>query len=106
MDPGGMVDSRAHRMQKPLLRIVFGIIAFMLPVLKYFTDALRPAALSGRELAELAVDDKYKGIRGYFIGLRPDEEDVMCKNDEKRNALWNACWKWSGLTKEETVLQE
>ncbi|KAG5656676.1 hypothetical protein KAF25_010229 [Fusarium avenaceum] len=105
MDPGGMVDSRAHRIQKPLIRIVFGMIAFMLPILKYFTDFVRSAALSGRELAELAVDDRYEGTRGYFIGLRPNEEDVMCKDDEKRNALWNACWEWSGLTKEETVLK-
>ncbi|KAM0194785.1 hypothetical protein ACHAPI_006789 [Fusarium lateritium] len=104
MDPGGMVDSRAHKIQKPWIRIVFGVIAFLLPVLRYFTDALRPAALSGRELAELAVDDRYKDTRGYFIGLRPEAEDVMCKDDGKRDALWKACWEWSGLTKEETVL--
>ncbi|KAF5677363.1 short-chain alcohol dehydrogenases/reductase [Fusarium heterosporum] len=104
MDPGGMVDSRAHKIQKPLIRIAFGILALLLPILKYFTDTLRPAALSGRELVELAVSDKYKGVRGYFMGLRPEEEDVTCKDDKKRDAVWKACWDWAGLTKEDTVL--
>ncbi|KAF5980360.1 dehydrogenase/reductase [Fusarium bulbicola] len=104
MDPGGMVDSRAHKIQTPFMRFAFSLVLILLPILRYFTDTMRPAAQSGRELVELSVGEKYKGTKGYFMGARREEEDVACKDTHKRELLWNACWKWAGMKEEETVL--
>ncbi|KAH7192611.1 uncharacterized protein B0J16DRAFT_380498 [Fusarium flagelliforme] len=106
MDPGGMVDSRAHKIQTPLIRFVFGLVLVLLPILKYFTYELRTAAQSGQELAELAVGDEYKGTKGYFMGLRREKEDPICEDANVRDVLWKACWRWAGLKKEDTVLEE
>jgi hypothetical protein len=106
MDPGGMVDSRAHRIQKPLIRLMFGLVLLLLPILKQFTDEVRTAAQSGQELAELAVGDEYKGTKGYFMGLRREKDDSICEDVKVRDVLWKACWKWAGLEKDDTVLEE
>jgi hypothetical protein len=92
MDPGGMVDSRAHRIQTPFMRFAFSLVLISLPVLRHFTDTMRSAAQSGRELVELSVGERFK------------EEDIACKDVHKRELLWNACWKWAGMKEEETVL--
>ncbi|KAF5687540.1 short-chain alcohol dehydrogenases/reductase [Fusarium denticulatum] len=104
MDPGGMVDSRAHRIQTPFMRFAFSIVLISLPILRHFTDTMRPAAQSGRELVELSVGEKFVGAKGYFMGARREEEDIACKDVHKRELLWNACWKWAGMMEEETVL--
>ncbi|KAJ4020196.1 hypothetical protein NW752_005302 [Fusarium irregulare] len=106
MDPGGMVDSRAHKIQTPLIRFMFGLVLLLLPIVKHFTDEVRTSAQSGQELAELAVGDEYKGTKGYFMGLRREKEDSICEDVKVRDVLWNACWKWAGLKKEDTVLEE
>ncbi|KLP06646.1 dehydrogenase/reductase [Fusarium fujikuroi] len=104
MDPGGMVDSRAHRIQTPFMRFAFSLVLISLPILRHFTDIMRPAAQSGRELVELSVGEKFKGTKGYFMGARREEEDIACKDVHKRELLWNACWEWAGMREEETVL--
>ncbi|EXM21084.1 hypothetical protein FoTM2_002055 [Fusarium oxysporum f. sp. vasinfectum] len=104
MDPGGMVDSRAHRIQTPFMRFAFSLVLILLPVLRHFTDTMRSAAQSGRELVELSVGERFKGAKGYFMGARREEEDIACKDVHKRELLWNACWKWAGMKEEETVL--
>ncbi|KAG4276124.1 hypothetical protein FPRO04_07848 [Fusarium proliferatum] len=104
MDPGGMVDSRAHRIQTPFMRLAFSLVLISLPVLRHFTDTMRPAAQSGRELVELSVGERFKGTKGYFMGARREEEDIACKDVHRRELLWNACWKWAGMREEETVL--
>ncbi|EWG53681.1 hypothetical protein FVEG_12061 [Fusarium verticillioides 7600] len=104
MDPGGMVDSRAHRIQTPFMRFAFSLVLISLPILRYLTDTMRTAAQSGRELVELSVGERFKGTKGYFMGARREEEDIACKDVHKRELLWNACWKWAGMKEEETVL--
>ncbi|KAF4343488.1 dehydrogenase reductase [Fusarium beomiforme] len=104
MDPGGMVDSRAHRIQTPFMRLAFSLVNMSLPIVRQFTDTMRSAAQSGRELVELSVGEKFKGEKGYFMGARREVEDVMCKDAHKRKILWDACWKWAGMREEETVL--
>ncbi|KAM0385415.1 hypothetical protein ACHAQC_011325 [Fusarium culmorum] len=106
MDPGGMVDSRAHKIQKPIIRFAFSLIVLLLPITKYFTDELRSSAQSGRELVELAVGDKYQGEKGYFMGARREKEDAICMDAEKRDVLWKACWEWAGIKKKETALEQ
>ncbi|KAF4947381.1 hypothetical protein FGADI_10452 [Fusarium gaditjirri] len=104
MDPGGMVDSRAHKIQTPFMRFAFSLVLISLPVLRYFTDTMRLAGQSGRELVELSVGERFKGTKGYFMGARREEEDIACMDVHKRELLWNACWKWAGMKEEETVL--
>ncbi|QPC73061.1 hypothetical protein HYE68_003813 [Fusarium pseudograminearum] len=105
MDPGGMVDSRAHKIQKPIIRFAFSLIVLLLPITKYFTDELRSSAQSGRELVALAVGDEYQGEKGYFMGARREKEDAICMDAEKRDILWKACWDWAGIKREETALE-
>ncbi|KAF4963027.1 hypothetical protein FSARC_8937 [Fusarium sarcochroum] len=104
MDPAGMVDSRATSVQKLHIRILFGIVSLLLPLLKHVTSSVRPSVEAGRDLAEISVGDSFKGRSGYFVGLRRDEETAASKDVEKRDALWRACWEWAGLKKEDTVL--
>ncbi|KAK2677739.1 hypothetical protein RAB80_006479 [Fusarium oxysporum f. sp. vasinfectum] len=70
MDPGGMVDSRAHRIQTPFMRFAFSLVLILLPVLRHFTDTMRSAAQSGRELVELSVGERFKGAKRIFYGCQ------------------------------------
>ncbi|RGP79035.1 hypothetical protein FLONG3_2941 [Fusarium longipes] len=106
MDPGGMVDSRAHKIQTPLIRFAFGLIVLLLPILKHFTYELRSSAQSGKELVELAVGDRYQGEKGYYMGLRREKEDTICLDAAKRDVVWKACWNWAGLNSGETILEQ
>ncbi|KAF4980497.1 hypothetical protein FZEAL_3508, partial [Fusarium zealandicum] len=60
MDPGGLVDSRANSVQKPLVKKVFAVVNLLIPILKHVTNAVRRSADAGRDLAELSVADGFK----------------------------------------------
>ncbi|KPM36540.1 hypothetical protein AK830_g10008 [Neonectria ditissima] len=105
MDPGGLVDSRAHAHQKPAVRAMFTVINALLPFLRRFTTEVRRSADSARDLVELSVGDEFKGVRGYHIGVRAAESALVCKDTTKLDVLWAACWGWAGLADHETVLK-
>ncbi|KAH7123008.1 hypothetical protein EDB81DRAFT_225608 [Dactylonectria macrodidyma] len=104
MDPGGLVDSRAHAAQKPALRIVMAIANAILPLLRPFTSEMRRSADSARDLAELSVGDGYRDARGYYVGMKKTEPARVVRDEDKARALWEACWGWVGLTRDETAL--
>ncbi|KAI8677851.1 hypothetical protein NCS55_00503200 [Fusarium keratoplasticum] len=104
MDPGGIVDSRAHTAQKPVIRFVLSTISHLLPLTKHITSSFRRSADAGKDLAELSVGKEFEGIRGYFLGVKREEEAPMTKEESKQRILWEACWRWAGLEEGETVL--
>ncbi|KAJ4328871.1 hypothetical protein N0V84_000659 [Fusarium piperis] len=104
MDPGDIVDSRAHAAQKPVIRFVLGTITYLLPLTKHIKSSFRRSADAGKDLAELSVGKEFDGTRGYFLGVKREEEAPMTRDEGKQRILWEACWRWAGLKEGETVL--
>ncbi|KAH7129467.1 hypothetical protein B0J13DRAFT_138632 [Dactylonectria estremocensis] len=104
MDPGGLVDSRAHTAQKPAIRILMSIANAALPLLRPFTSEVRRSADSAKDLVELSVGDGFRDARGYYVGLKKTEPARVVGDEDKVRALWKACWGWASLTRDETVL--
>ncbi|KAJ5774700.1 hypothetical protein N7457_009596 [Penicillium paradoxum] len=106
MDPGGLVDSRAHDVQRPITRVLFRILAFLLPVIKLFTYKLRSNADSARDVLTLALDPEYASVRGHYNGTTPQQPARIAENEARCEAIWEACWQWAGMTEEETCVSK
>ncbi|THC89372.1 hypothetical protein EYZ11_011184 [Aspergillus tanneri] len=75
MDPGAILDSRAHNEQH-----------------------------SARDLVALAMDSKYHGVRGYFDGQKAICSASASRDKVRMKALWMACWEWANVEEEETCV--
>jgi WW domain-containing oxidoreductase len=104
MDPGGLPASRSQKDQRKPIQLMMGALKVPMPVLKHFTSALRPTADAARDLVAVAVEPEFEGMRGYFIGLKPDVDAEISRDIEAQKRLWAACWKWTSLTPGETIL--
>ncbi|CAG7931586.1 unnamed protein product [Penicillium olsonii] len=104
MNPGGLVDSRAHDAQRLVNRILFAISAFLLPIISLFTSKLRTSANSARDVVALAVDQDFASRRGYFDGRTPQSPARASKDWEECEALWKASWQWTGMEDAETCI--
>jgi hypothetical protein len=104
MDPGGLPASRAQAGQKKLIWLMLTVINFLMPLLKYVSTTLRTAADAARDLVALSVEPEFQGKRGYFVGLNPEADAEISRSREAQDALWAACWKWTGLTSGEVIL--
>lgn len=82
-----------------------GVASIILPLLKHLTDAVRTTADAGRDLMELSVERAFQGQRAYFVGTRQEASATVSHDREVQRQLWEACWKWAGMSEEETVLQ-
>lgn len=105
MDPGGLVDSRAHTEQTPTIRRLFGVANMLMPVLRHLTSAIRTNADAGRDLVELSVGSEFQGKRGYYVGKKPSTPADVSGDVGVQGRLWDACWGWAGIKEGETVLQ-
>ncbi|SPN99159.1 related to dehydrogenase/reductase [Cephalotrichum gorgonifer] len=105
MDPRGLVESRAQSKQKLAMRVIFSILAMLMPLLRHLTSALRTNSDAGRDLVALSMDSEFQGKRGYFLGQKADSPAKEAKDQEIQKRLWDSCWRWAGLSEEETVLQ-
>lgn len=106
MDPGGLPASRAQTEQKKSTKRIMATINFLMPVLKHVTTAFRTTEDAGRELAAVSVDPSFHGKRGYFVGHKEGTPAAVSKDVAMQERLWAACWRWSGMKSEETVLQD
>ncbi|RAL10037.1 NAD(P)-binding protein [Aspergillus homomorphus CBS 101889] len=102
MDPGGIVDSRAHNEQRALAKKVFSASRFILPLLKYITSSIRLSSDSAKDLVEVAVGSSFAGKRGYFQGLQTTKPAEISDNEQKQEILWEASSRWAGV--EDSVL--
>lgn len=105
MDPGGLATSRAQAEQRKSVRRVMAAVSFCMPVLKHFTTTFRPTAEAARDLVAVSVEPEFQGKRGYYVGQKPGISAEISRDPAAQQRLWAACWKWAGLSAEETVLQ-
>lgn len=77
-----------------------------MPVLKHLTTEFRTTDDSGRDLVAVSVDPMLHGKSGYFIGQIQGSSTPASEDLEWQKRLWNACWKWAGLSDRETILQD
>ncbi|KAL3458857.1 hypothetical protein BJX64DRAFT_301679 [Aspergillus heterothallicus] len=105
MDPGGLPDSRGQVQQKRMVRAVMAVFNVLMPVLKYVTTSFRTSKDSGRDLVTLSVGPEFQTKRGYYVGVNKGEGARISHDKASQSRLWEACWKWAGLTLAETVLQ-
>ncbi|EKV09093.1 Short-chain dehydrogenase/reductase SDR [Penicillium digitatum] len=104
MDPGGLVNSRAHLAQRSTTRVLFRLLALLLPVLKLFTYRLRSNLDSARDVLALALAPEYASLRGYFNGRNPQPPARVTEDEAKREAMWEACWNWVDVKEGETCV--
>ncbi|KAJ5087244.1 hypothetical protein N7456_010860 [Penicillium angulare] len=104
MDPGGIVDSRAHFAQRMSVRILFRVFALLLPILRLFTRQVRSSADSARDLVALAASPAFHSVKGHFNGDRPQAPAVVVKDGQHCEAIWNACWEWSNMMESDTCV--
>jgi WW domain-containing oxidoreductase len=104
MDPGGLVDSRAHTVQRTINQILFRLLATLLPIIKLFTYKLRSNADSARDVLALALDPEYTSVRGYFDGRKAQPPARASEDEVQREAIWEACWEWAGMKADETCV--
>lgn len=106
MDPAGMPTSRAFNNVPLLFKTTMFIVGhFVVPVAKYFTQALNTPANAGRELVAMSVGPEYEGVRGYFVRLQRTESSAESQDEGKQGQVWAACEKWVRLAPSETVLK-
>ncbi|KAJ5581654.1 hypothetical protein N7535_000274 [Penicillium sp. DV-2018c] len=106
MDPGGLVDSRAHEVQRPTTRVMFKVLSLLLPVFKLFTYTLRSNADSARDVLALALAPEFASVRGHFNGREPQAPARACEDAAKREVIWKACWGWAGIEEGETCVSK
>jgi hypothetical protein len=90
---------------KKSVRRMMATIDFLMPVLKHFTTAFRPIEDAGRDLVTVSVGPVFRGKRGYYVGQNPDKPAAVSENETAQRRLWEACWRWAGLSPGETMLQ-
>ena len=105
MDPGGLIDSRAHTEQDTYVRVIFSVLNAMMPLLKRMTKEVRRSADSAADLLAMTIAAEFKGCRGYYVGLTPSEPSKASLNTQHQQALWKASWSWSGIRDGDTVLR-
>ncbi|KAJ5759126.1 hypothetical protein N7520_006282 [Penicillium odoratum] len=105
MDPGGLPSSRGQAEQKKSVRLIFAIINFLMPVLKHLTTNFRATEDSGLDLVAVSVGPEVHGKSGYFDGQKQESPTVASEDVEFQKRLWDACWRWAGLSDGETTLQ-
>lgn len=104
MDPGGLVNSRAHVAQRSVIRIFFRLFALLLPVIRLFTYRLRSNSDSARDVLALALAPEYASVRGHFNGRKPQPPARVSEDEVKCEAIWQASWNWVGMTEGETCV--
>ncbi|KIA76020.1 hypothetical protein HK57_00637 [Aspergillus ustus] len=105
VDPGGLPESRGQVEQKRAVRVFMAIFNLLMPVLKYLTTDFRTAKDSGRDLVAVSVAPEFQAKRGYYVGASKGEGAQISHDKETQRRLWDACWKWTGLSPAETALQ-
>ncbi|KAJ5285057.1 hypothetical protein N7524_000363 [Penicillium chrysogenum] len=106
MDPGGLVDSRAHDAQRSSTRVLFKLLAFSLPVTRLFTNRLRSNSDSARDILVLALASEYASVRGHFNGTKPQLPARVSEDAGRCEAMWEACWKWVDMKEDETCISK
>ncbi|KAK4244351.1 hypothetical protein C7999DRAFT_35275 [Corynascus novoguineensis] len=104
MDPGGLVESRAHSEQKPTVRLAMGVVNVLMPVLRHLTSTIRTNNDAGRDLVALSVGPEFQGKRGFIVGQNEAVSAKLNRDEAVQRKLWDACLSWAGISTAGTVL--
>lgn len=108
VNPGNLVDSRALRNHTPKSMSLMQTFVYkpLLPLLKLLVGpTLRTAAPAGADVAELALNDKYAGERGFCTLLDKDESSPESQDKQKQSSLWAQTLLWAKISSNNTELQ-
>jgi len=107
INPGNLSDSRALRVNTP--KVLQYMSRFMIqpmrPVLRLMDPTMRTAQEAGHDIAELATNTAFPGVRGYFTLLKQDESSPDSKNEDVQETIWKKTLEWTGINEEETGLK-
>ncbi|CAL8576738.1 hypothetical protein XPA_002604 [Xanthoria parietina] len=107
INPGNLSDSRALRTNTPpsLYYMSTFVIKPLRPLLRFMDPTMRTSAKAGADVMQLATNDAFPGVRGYFTMLKKDESSPDSLNEEKQQMLWAKSAEWAGVGKGDTALQ-
>ncbi|ORY13625.1 hypothetical protein BCR34DRAFT_561833 [Clohesyomyces aquaticus] len=107
VDPGGLLDSRAfYPPNVPYsMYIKICIVNWLQPILKYLSPIFRRSADAAKDVIDLALDQKYVGQDGYFMGTSKGESSTQSRNEDMQQRLWDKSLEWSRISTGDTVLK-
>lgn len=101
-DPGLVPGTGLARTYSPLLRFVW---KYIFPILRYFVRNVNTASTSGKRLANLAITEKFKDIRGkYFEGAKEIKSSADSYNKEYQTILWKSTLELLDIKQSETIV--
>ncbi|KAI0551103.1 hypothetical protein F4679DRAFT_180524 [Xylaria curta] len=106
IDPGNIVDSRALRTNTPdmLSYMQKFVLQPLQPVLRFIMPDMRRSADAGVDVAELALNRKHVGERGYFRLMVSGPSSAESLDETKQERLWVKTAEWADITGEDTAL--
>ncbi|KAI1125844.1 hypothetical protein F5Y10DRAFT_223959 [Nemania abortiva] len=107
IDPGNIADSRALRTNTPavLSYAQMFILQPLRPLIRLMLPDMRKSAEAGVDVADLALNQKYAGERGYFRLMVPGPSSAESLDETKQEELWTKTAHWAKITKEDTELE-
>ncbi|KAI1308775.1 hypothetical protein F5Y03DRAFT_393148 [Xylaria venustula] len=107
IDPGSIADSRALRTKTPALLSYMQrfVLQPLQPVFSLLAPYLRTSADAGADVADLALNHKHTGERGYFGLAVPGPSSMESLDEVKQQKLWEKTAEWAKITCENTALE-
>ncbi|KAI0428669.1 hypothetical protein F5Y09DRAFT_278916 [Xylaria sp. FL1042] len=107
IDPGSITDSRALRTNTPaiLSHLQRFVLQPLRPVLQLMAPYMRRSVDAGVDVAELALNRKHAGERGYFRLVVPGPSSAESLDELMQQRLWVKTTEWARITREDTALE-
>ncbi|KAJ8127230.1 hypothetical protein O1611_g6407 [Lasiodiplodia mahajangana] len=107
IDPGNMADSRALRTNTPtmLSYAQMFVLQPLRPLIRFVLPDMRKSADAGMDVADLALNQKYAGERGYFRLMVPGPSSTESLDEKKQEEIWTKTADWAKITEEDTALE-
>ncbi|GAP93179.1 putative short-chain dehydrogenase [Rosellinia necatrix] len=99
VDPGTITDSRALRTNTPAMLSYMQrfVLQPLRPVLRLMVSDVRGSADAGIDVADLALNQKHSGRRGYFRLMVPGPSSAESLDETKQDKLWRKTAEWAKL---------
>ncbi|KAI0451746.1 hypothetical protein F5B21DRAFT_506939 [Xylaria acuta] len=107
IDPGTIADSRALRTNTPAMLSYMQrfVLQPLQPVLRLMVHGVRRSADAGVDVAELVLNQKHVGERGYLRLMVPEPSSAESLDETKQERLWAKTAEWARITSEDTALE-
>jgi hypothetical protein len=89
------------------MRMLMGVVNFMMPVLKPILPAdVRTTATAGKMLVDISLEDDFKGAKGYYAALDKIDGSPESRDTAKQELIWKASVEAVHLKPSDTSLQD